>query len=81
MAELTHSSRSDQIHSFAASFMGWALDSFDFFVVVFLVGTLASVFHVSKALIILTLTATLGLGRSVLSCSACSVTATAAGFS
>lgn len=59
MAETVRSSRNDQLHAVAASFLGWALDAFDFFVVVFLVGTLANAFHVSKALIILTLTATL----------------------
>ncbi len=59
IAKLTPSSRSDQFHSVAASFLGWTLDAFDFFVVVFLVGTLAREFHVSKALVILTLTATL----------------------
>jgi len=39
--------------------MGWTLDAFDFFVVVFLVGTLSTSFHVSKTDIIWTLTATL----------------------
>lgn len=47
------------VHAVAASFLGWTLDAFDFFVVVFLVGTLADQFHVSKGAIILSLTATL----------------------
>jgi len=46
-------------HTVLACFLGWTLDAFDFFVVVFLVGTLATSFHVSKADIIWTLTATL----------------------
>ncbi len=46
-------------HTVLACFLGWTLDAFDFFVVVFLVGTLADSFHVSKAEIIWTLTATL----------------------
>lgn len=46
-------------HTVLACFMGWTLDAFDFFVVVFLVGTLSTSFHVSKVDIIWTLTATL----------------------
>ncbi len=47
------------LHTVLACFLGWTLDAFDFFIVVFLVGTLATSFQVSKADIILTLTATL----------------------
>ena len=46
-------------HTVLACFLGWTLDAFDFFVVVFLVGTLATSFQVSKTDIVLTLTATL----------------------
>ncbi len=46
-------------HTVLACFLGWTLDAFDFFVVVFLVGTLATSFQVSKTDIILTLTVTL----------------------
>jgi MFS transporter, SHS family, lactate transporter len=46
-------------HTVLACFLGWTLDAFDYFVVVFLVGTLATSFHVSKADIVLTLMATL----------------------
>jgi SHS family lactate transporter-like MFS transporter len=46
-------------HTVLACFLGWTLDAFDFFVVVFLVGTLATSFQVSKADIILSLTVTL----------------------
>jgi SHS family lactate transporter-like MFS transporter len=52
---------SAQWHAVSASFLGWTLDAFDFFVLVFLVDTLASHFHVGKGAIIWTLTATLAL--------------------
>jgi SHS family lactate transporter-like MFS transporter len=52
-------SRSDRFHAVTASFLGWTLDAFDFFVVVFLVDILAAQFHVSKAAIIATIAATL----------------------
>lgn len=48
-------------HAVTASFLGWMLDAFDFFVVVFLVDTLAAQFHVSKAQLVLTITATLAM--------------------
>src|SRR3954470_4658219 len=51
--------KSDRIHAVTASYLGWTLDAFDFFVVVFLVDILAAQFHVSKAAIVLTTTATL----------------------
>ncbi len=54
-------SRSDQMHAVTASFLGWTLDAFDFFVLVFLVDTLAVQFHVTKAAIVWTLTATLAM--------------------
>lgn len=44
-----------------AGVLGWVLDAFDFFVVVFLLDTLARHFHVSKASIVYTLTATLAM--------------------
>ncbi|HKB81404.1 MAG TPA: MFS transporter, partial [Thermoanaerobaculia bacterium] len=46
-------------HAVLAGFLGWTLDAFDFFVVVFLLDTLAAQFHVSKLSIVNTLTATL----------------------
>lgn len=49
----------NQWHAVTASFLGWMLDAFDFFVVVFMVDHLAAAFHVSKAQIVFTLTATL----------------------
>jgi SHS family lactate transporter-like MFS transporter len=48
-------------HSVTAGFLGWMLDAFDFFVLVFLVDTLAKQFHVSKAQMVFTLTATLAM--------------------
>lgn len=60
-ASLVPPSRSDQWHAFAASFLGWTLDAFDFFVLVFLVDTLAAQFHVTKSAIVWTVTATLAM--------------------
>jgi len=48
-------------HSVTAGFLGWMLDAFDFFVLVFLVDTLAKQFHVSKGQMVFTLTATLAM--------------------
>jgi SHS family lactate transporter-like MFS transporter len=59
MTPSTRSTRSDQIHAVAASFLGWTMDAFDYFVVVFLLDTLATEFGVSRARIVLTLTVTL----------------------
>jgi SHS family lactate transporter-like MFS transporter len=59
MSETSTLSRSDQFHAVAASFLGWTMDAFDYFVVVFLVDTLAKEFGVGRASIVLTLTATL----------------------
>lgn len=54
-------SRAEQRHAVAAGFMGWTLDAFDFFVVVFLMDTLAAQFHVSKSAIVATLAYTLAM--------------------
>ena len=48
-----------QFHAVAAGFLGWTLDAFDFFVIVFLFDSLAAQFHVSKAAIVATLSWTL----------------------
>ena len=48
-------------HAVLAGFLGWTLDAFDFFVIVFLYDTLAREFSVSKKAIIFTTTATLAL--------------------
>jgi SHS family lactate transporter-like MFS transporter len=54
-------SPSDQWHAVTASFLGWTLDAFDFFVLVFLLDTLATQFHVTKAAMVWTITATLAM--------------------
>src|SRR3954467_6322980 len=54
-------SRRDQWHAVTAGRLGWTLDAFDFFVLVFLVDTLASQFHVTKTQVVFTLTATLAM--------------------
>src|SRR5215510_758455 len=48
-------------HAVLAGFLGWTLDAFDFFVVVFLFDTLAHQFGVTKREIVLTTTATLAM--------------------
>jgi MFS transporter, SHS family, lactate transporter len=48
-------------HAVLAGFLGWTLDAFDFFVVVFLFDTLAKQFGVSKQQIVWTTTATLAM--------------------
>jgi MFS transporter, SHS family, lactate transporter len=45
-------SRADQWHAVMASFLGWSLDAFDFFVLVFLIDTLAAQFRVPKSAIV-----------------------------
>jgi MFS transporter, SHS family, lactate transporter len=53
--------RSLYVHTIAASFLGWMLDAFDFFVLVFLVDRLAAQFRVSKSDLVFTITATLAM--------------------
>jgi SHS family lactate transporter-like MFS transporter len=48
-------------HAVTAGFLGWTLDAFDFFVLVFLVDTLAAQFQVTKSDIVWTITATLAM--------------------
>jgi SHS family lactate transporter-like MFS transporter len=48
-------------YAVASGILGWTLDSFDFFIVVFLVDTLATHFQVGKSAIVLTLGATLAM--------------------
>ena len=55
--------RKSSRHAVAAGFLGWTLDAFDFFVVVFLLDVLAAQFHVPKKQIIATLTITARLKR------------------
>jgi SHS family lactate transporter-like MFS transporter len=51
--------RSASLHAVTAGFLGWTLDAFDFFVVVFLLDVLSANFHVPKKQIIFSLTMTL----------------------
>ena len=64
MAELSSREvqvNSDRWHAMGAGFLGWTLDAFDFFVVIFLLDTLAAHFRVPKRDIVLTITATLAM--------------------
>lgn len=45
----------------SAGYLGWTMDAFDFFVIVFVVDHLAQDFHVQKSAIVWTLTATLAM--------------------
>ena len=51
---------SDRWHAITAGFLGWTLDAFDFFVVIFLFDVLAQHFHVTRGAIVLSVTGTLG---------------------
>ncbi len=51
----------DRWHATETAFIGWTLDAFDFFVVIFLLDTLAAQFRVPKRDIVLTITATLAM--------------------
>ena len=53
--------RSDRWHAITASFLGWTLDAFDFFVLTFLIDILAAQFHVSPKKIIFTTFTTLAM--------------------
>jgi len=54
-------SGADRFHAVAASFLGWTLDAFDFFVLSFLIEPLSKQFHVPKSAIVLTVTMTLAM--------------------
>jgi MFS transporter, SHS family, lactate transporter len=60
-SELVVDSKSGARHAVTAGFLGWTLDAFDFFVVVFLIDTLAHQFGVPKKDIVRTMTATLAM--------------------
>jgi SHS family lactate transporter-like MFS transporter len=59
--ESPRSGSADRFHAMGAGFLGWTLDAFDFFVVIFLFDTLAAHFHVPKRDIVLSVTATLAM--------------------
>ena len=61
MADAAQPVRSKAYHAVLAGFLGWTLDAFDFFIVVFLFDTLAHQFGVTKKEIVLTTTATLAM--------------------
>jgi SHS family lactate transporter-like MFS transporter len=65
MATSTHATTagpgSGRHHAVLAGFLGWTLDAFDFFVIVFLYDALAHDFGVSKKAVVFTTTATLAL--------------------
>ncbi|SRR5579885_1372186 len=54
-------SRSEAAHTLTASFLGWTLDAFDFFVLVFVLPTIAAEYHRSVADVAFTITATLAM--------------------
>jgi SHS family lactate transporter-like MFS transporter len=58
---ISGSAKSGSHHAVLAGFLGWTLDAFDFFVVIFLIDTLAQHFGVPKKDIVRTLTATLAM--------------------
>jgi SHS family lactate transporter-like MFS transporter len=59
--KVSAANNSDRWHAMGAGFLGWTLDAFDFFVVIFLFDTLAAHFHVPKRDIVLTVTATIAM--------------------
>src|SRR5260370_10087277 len=59
--ESTNAKKTGGGHAVIAGFLGWTLDGFDFFVVVFLYDTLAHQFGVPKKSIVFTVTATLAM--------------------
>src|SRR6266481_7130728 len=61
MTDSTRVVRPGTHHAILAGFLGWTLDAFDFFIVVFLFDTLARQFGVTKKDIVLTTTATLAM--------------------
>ena len=61
ISEASVLNRKGRGYAVAAGILGWTLDAFDFFVVVFLVDILADHFTVSKGQIVLTLGATLAM--------------------
>src|ERR1700727_1325639 len=50
---------SDQRNSFIAAMLGWTMDAFDYFIVVFVYADIAKTFHISKAEVAFVTTATL----------------------
>lgn len=61
MTQPQHIDSSGRRHAVLAGFLGWTLDAFDFFVIIFLYDTLAKEFGVTKKAVVLTTMATLAL--------------------
>ena len=57
---LTQSLTPVQRRTFAAAFLGWTLDAFDFFLLTFIVGDIAKEFNVEKGTVLFGITLTLG---------------------
>jgi MFS transporter, SHS family, lactate transporter len=51
----------DQRNSFIAAMLGWTMDAFDYFIVVFVYADIAKTFHISKAEVAFITTATLAM--------------------
>jgi SHS family lactate transporter-like MFS transporter len=51
----------EQRHTFLACFLGWALDAFDFFILVFIVRAIAADFHTGIRDVALAITLTLAM--------------------
>jgi SHS family lactate transporter-like MFS transporter len=51
----------DQRNSFIAAFLGWTMDAFDYFIVVFVYADIAKTFHISNAEVAWVTTATLAM--------------------
>ncbi len=58
---ITGITSTEAMHTLIAGFLGWTLDAFDFFVLVFVLPTVAKEFHRSVADLAFTITATLAL--------------------
>ncbi len=58
---ITGITQTEAMHTLIAGFLGWTLDAFDFFVLVFVLPTVAKEFHRSVADLAFTITATLAL--------------------
>ena len=58
---VTNLTTSQRTHAVLAGYLGWTMVAFDFFVVVFMIGTLSESFHVSKARLVFTMTMTLAM--------------------
>src|SRR5882762_7171504 len=60
-AQVRSITRADAAHTLLASFLGWALDAFDFFILIFVMPAVAREFHRPISHIAFTITATLAL--------------------